>query len=195
MTGNLRLNISMKYDPDQCCISGKWMRLHASFNYLFCKENYYTKNAIWHPMLYIRAYLTRFYQVQLRWEWGNRVIKNRRCWCNDFPGFYAFFSRLYPGVSSLPKRILWWKALWTVSGFFRLLNGFNRRDQHRIVAERFSLSAEPFCANRSLAAAMMAALTKYRVHFRHTISLAIIWCRIRVTLLTLRSLKRARTVK
>lgn len=100
MTGNLRLNISMKYDPDQCCISGKWMRLHASFNYLFCKENYYTKNAIWHPMLYIRAYLTRFYQVQLRWEWGNRVIKNRRCWCNDFPGSYAFFSRLYPGVSS-----------------------------------------------------------------------------------------------
>ena len=59
-------------------------------------------------------------------------------------------------------------------GFFRLLNDFNRRDQHRIVAERFSLSAEPFCANRSLAAAMMTALTKYRVHFRHTISLAII---------------------
>jgi len=59
-------------------------------------------------------------------------------------------------------------------GFFRLFNGFNRRDQHRIVVERFPLSAEPFCAKRSLAAAMMAALTKYRVHFRHTISLAII---------------------
>jgi hypothetical protein len=42
------------------------------------------------------------------------------------------------------------------------------------MAERFLLSAEPFCAKRSLAAAMMAALTKYRVHFRHTISLAII---------------------
>lgn len=57
------------------------------------------------------------------------------------------------------------------------------------MAERFLLSAEPFCAKRSLAAAMMAALTKYRVHFRHTISLAIIWCRIRVTLHTMQSLK------